>query len=336
MEKVNLDWSNLSFSYMKTDKRYVAYYKNGKWGEGQLVDDNQIKLSEGSTGLNYGQQCFEGMKAQTTKDGRVLLFRPDMNAKRINRSADAIMMPTIPEEMFLEAIKMAVKANMKWVPPYGKGASLYIRPLLFGVGDNLGVKPSEEYMFTVYVCPVGPYFKGGLKPVKLLIPDYDRAAPRGTGSYKVGGNYAASMKAGSAAKSKGYGECLYLDAKTRTYIEETGASNFFGIKGDTFVTPKSDSILPSITKLSLIDIARDQFNMTVEERDVLVAELEEFTEAGAMGTAAVITPVGEIVGSDKTYKYGEEIGPWTKKLYDRLTDIQKGDHEAPEGWMVEV
>jgi branched-chain amino acid aminotransferase len=340
MDKVDLDWGNIGFLYRKTDYRYIAYWKDGKWSEGKLDTGNQVTISEGSTILHYGQGCFEGLKAQTAKDGYVVLFRPDQNAKRLNDSARRILMPEVPEKMFLDACVQVVKANLRWVPPYGSGASLYIRPYLVGIGDNLGLKPAPEYLFSIFVCPVGPYFKGGFTPITLITTDYDRAAPMGTGAVKVGGNYAASSLPHELAAKVGFTDCIYLDPKTHTCIDEVGTSNFFGItKDNTFVTPKSPSILPSITKYSLMHIAEKYLGMKVAERPVPIDKLDEFVEAGACGTAAVIVPIGGIFHNGKLhtfYNEGKEAGPVTKKLYDTLTAIQQGEQEAPEGWLVEV
>lgn len=340
MENVNLDWGNIGFMYRKTDYRYVMTWKDGAWGEGALTDDNMVSITEGSPVFHYGQACFEGLKAQTAPDGRVLIFRPDENAKRLNRSAAAILMPTIPEDVFLDACVQTVNANLRWVPPHGSGAALYIRPYLIGIGENLGLRPAPEFLFSIFVCPVGPYFKGGLTPITFVVSDYDRVAPVGTGAYKVGGNYASSLKPQMQAKEAGYADCVFLDAKTRTYIEEIGSANFFGITADNrFVTPKSPSILPSITKHSLMHIAEHDFGMPVEERPVRIDSLSEFVEAGACGTAAVITPIGGISYKNALHTFyadGAEAGPVTRKLYDRLTGIQRGEQEGPAGWVVEV
>lgn len=340
MDKVDLDWENIGFQYRKTDYRYIAYWKDGEWDEGALDEGNTLTLHEGSTIFHYGQGCFEGMKAQTAKDGRVLLFRPDQNAKRLNKSAQYILMPAFPEERFVEACVQVVRANLRWVPPYGTGAALYIRPYLIGHGANLGLKPAPEYVFSIFVSPVGPYFKGGFTPIRLMTTTYDRAAPMGTGAYKVGGNYAASSLPHELAVEKGYTECIYLDPKTHQYIDEVGTSNFFGItKDNTFVTPKSPSILPSITKYSLMYIAEHYLGMKVEERQVPIDQLDEFVEAGACGTATVITPIGAIFHDGKLHTFyadGKETGPTTVKLYNILTAIQQGEHEVPEGWIVEV
>ncbi|SES96741.1 branched-chain amino acid aminotransferase [Natronincola peptidivorans] len=338
-KNVNIDWSKLGFSYMKTDFRYISKWKDGQWDDGKLVEDNQISISEASTALHYGQQCFEGLKAYRTKDGSIQLFRPDQNAKRMNDSCKRIMMPGIPEEKFIDACIQVVKANEAYVPPYGTGATLYLRPFMIGIGDNIGVKPAPEYLFCVFCLPVGPYFKGGMTPVNFIISEYDRAAPYGTGAAKVGGNYAGSLYPHALAVEKGFADCIYLDPLTHTKIEEVGAANFFGItKDDTFVTPVSPSILPSITKYSLMYLAKEYLGMKVEERDVLVDRLDEFKEAGACGTAAVITPIGGIQHKDNFHVfYSEtEVGPVTKKLYNTLYGIQFGDVEEPEGWIVKV
>ncbi len=338
-KQANIDWSSLRFDYMKTDLRYVSYYKDGKWDEGQLVEDNKVHISEASTALHYGQQCFEGLKAYRTKDGKINLFRPDENAKRMQRSMRRIMMPEIPIEKFIDAAMQVIKANEHFVPPYGSGATLYLRPFAIGIGDNVGVKPAPEYLFSIFCVPVGPYFKGGMAPVNFMTSDYDRAAPNGTGAAKVGGNYAGSLLPHEEAVKQGYADCIYLDPRTHTKIEEVGAANFFGITKDgKFVTPESPSILPSITKYSLMHIAENYLDLEVEERDVLIDHLDEFTEAGACGTAAVITPIGSIMhkGEKHTFYSETEVGPVTKKLYDTLYGIQFGDVEAPEGWIYEV
>ncbi len=338
-KKVDIEWSKLGFSYMKTDKRYISHWKDGEWDDGKLVEDNNLSISEASTALHYGQQCFEGMKAYRRKDGKIQLFRPDENAKRIQRSCARVMMPKIPEEKFIDACMQVVKANEHFVPPYGSGATLYLRPFVIGVGHNLGVRPAPEYIFSIFCVPVGPYFKGGMKPVNFMTSAYDRAAPYGTGAAKVGGNYAGSLYPHKEAVDKGFADCIYLDPETHTKIEEVGAANFFGITKDhTFVTPDSPSILPSITKYSLLHVAKEYLNLKVEERDVHVDHLDEFIEAGACGTAAVITPIGGIQHKDHFHVFHSEteVGPVTKKLYDTLYGIQFGDIEAPEGWIYEV
>lgn len=336
---VNIDWSNLGFSYIKTDYRYISVWKDGKWDEGKLTEDNMLSISEASTALHYGQQCFEGLKAYRRKDGKIQLFRVDRNANRMNESTNKLLMPEIPVDKFIDACMQVVRANEHYVPPYGSGATLYLRPFMIGVGDNIGVKPAPEYIFSVFAVPVGPYFKEGLAPCNFMIADYDRAAPHGTGGQKVGGNYAASLQPHLIAAERGFADCIYLDPATHSKIEEVGAANFFGItKNNEFITPKSPSILPSITKYSLIDIARDYLKMPVYERDVYVDNIDEFKEAGACGTAAVITPIGGIEYKDKLHVFHseKEVGPVTKELYRILCGIQFGDIEGPEGWVFEV
>lgn len=337
--KVNIDWNNLGFEYIKTDFRYISTWKDGKWDDGHLTEDNILHISEASCALHYGQQCFEGLKAYRTKNGDIQLFRPDRNAARLNDSLNKLLMPEIPEEKFIDACMQVVKANKDYVPPYGTGATLYLRPFVIGVGDNIGVKPAPEYIFCVFCLPVGAYFKGGMTPCNFMIADYDRAAPHGTGGQKVGGNYASSMHPHKIAADRGFADCIYLDPATRTYIEEVGAANFFGItKNNEFVTPKSPSVLPSITKYSLMEIAEKYLDMPVYERKVPISSLDEFKEAGACGTAAVITPIGGIEYKDKLHVfYSEtEVGPITKELYRILCGIQFGDLEAPEGWIFKV
>ena len=336
---MTIDWSNLGFSYMKTPWRFLATWKDGSWNEGELTEDNYLHIHEGSTALHYGQQCFEGLKAYRRKDGGINLFRPDENSKRMNRSAYRLRMPEVPEDFFLDAVKQVVKANQEYVPPYGSGATLYIRPLLIWVGENIGVSPAPEYIFTVFCMPVGPYFKGGLTPTNFIVSDYDRAAPNGTGAAKVGGNYAASLLPGYEAHQRKFSDCIYLDPETHTKIEEVGSANFFGITADNeFVTPKSPSILPSITKYSLLHLAQHSLGLTPVEGDVYLNELDRFVEAGACGTAAVISPIGGIQnGEDFHVFYSEtEVGPQTKALYDQLTGIQFGDIAAPTGWIFDV
>ena len=337
---VNLDWENLGFSYMKLPYRYLAYYKNGQWEKGELTEDATLHMSESSPCLHYGQQAFEGMKAYRTKDGSVQLFRPDQNAKRLQRTSDRLLMPQVPTDMFVDAVKQVVRANEKYVPPYGTGGTLYIRPLLLGVGDIIGVKPADEYIFTVFAMPVGNYFKGGLIPTNFIVSDkYDRAAPYGTGAAKVGGNYAASLLPGQMAHERKFSDVIYLDPATHTKIEEVGSANFFGItKDNEFVTPYSPSILPSITKYSLLYLAEHRLGLKAIEGDVPIDDLDRFAEAGACGTAAVISPIGGIQhGDDFHVFYSEtEVGPVTRKLYNELTGIQFGDVEAPEGWIVKV
>ncbi|MFS5965929.1 branched-chain amino acid aminotransferase [Streptococcus agalactiae] len=337
---VNLDWDNLGFAYRKLPFRYISHFKDGKWDDGKLTDDATLHISESSPALHYGQQAFEGLKAYRTKDGSIQLFRPDQNAERLQRTADRLLMPHVPTDKFIAAVKSVVRANEEFVPPYGTGATLYIRPLLIGVGDIIGVKPAEEYIFTVFAMPVGSYFKGGLTPTNFIVSkEYDRAAPNGTGAAKVGGNYAASLLPGKYAHEKQFSDVIYLDPATHTKIEEVGAANFFGItKDNQFITPLSPSILPSITKYSLLYLAKERFGMEAIEGDVFVDELDKFTEAGACGTAAVISPIGGIQNGDDFHVfYSEtEVGPGTRKLYDELVGIQFGDVEAPEGWIYKV
>ena len=334
-----LDWKNLGFSYIKTDYRFIARWKDGKWDSGELTTDSTLHIHEGSTALHYGQQCFEGLKAYRCKDGSINLFRPDQNAKRMQNTCDRLLMPQVPTELFIRACKEVVKANDRWVAPYGTGATLYLRPFVIGVGENIGVRPAPEYIFCVFCCPVGAYFKGGIKPSNFLVTDYDRAAPHGTGGVKVGGNYAASLLPHELAAERKFADAIYLDPKTHTKIEEVGAANFFGITHDNkFITPLSPSILPSITKYSLLYLAKERLGMETIEGDVYINELDQFAEAGACGTAAVISPIGGIqYGDDFHVFYSEtEVGPITKRLYDELTGIQLGDVEAPEGWIVKV
>ncbi|MER2041620.1 branched-chain amino acid aminotransferase [Desemzia incerta] len=338
-KEVSIDWENLGFNYIKTDLRYLSHWKDGNWDEGVLTEDNQLHISEGSTALHYGQSCFEGLKAYRTKDGDINLFRPEENAKRMQRSCRRLLMPEVPTDVFVDAVKQVVKANEHYLPPYGTGGTLYIRPFLIGVGDNIGVKPASEYIFSVFCMPVGPYFKGGLTPTNFLVSNYDRAAGRGTGAAKVGGNYAGSLLPGAEAHKRAFSDAIYLDPITHTKIEEVGAANFFGItKDDKFITPESPSILPSITKYSLLYLAEHRLGLTVEQGDVYIDQLDQFKEAGACGTAAVISPIGGIqYGETFHVFYSEtEVGPVTKRLYDELVGIQFGDVEAPEGWIVKV
>ncbi len=334
-----LDWKNLGFSYIKTDYRFIAHWKDGKWDNGELTTDSTLHIHEGSTALHYGQQCFEGLKAYRCKDGSINLFRPDQNAKRMQNTCARLLMPQVPTELFIRACKEVVKANEKWLAPYGSGATLYLRPFVIGVGENIGVRPAPEYIFSIFCCPVGAYFKGGMKPSNFLVTDYDRAAPHGTGGVKVGGNYAASLLPHELAAERKFADAIYLDPKTHTKIEEVGAANFFGITRDNkFITPLSPSILPSITKYSLLYLAKERLGMETIEGDVYINELDQFAEAGACGTAAVISPIGGIqYGDDFHVFYSEtDVGPITKRLYAELTGIQFGDVEAPEGWIVKV
>lgn len=340
MAKQNIDWSNLGFGYMKTPQRFVSNYKDGKWDEGGLTADDQVVISECAGVLQYAQTVFEGLKAYTTADGRIVMFRPDLNASRLKNSAERLEMPVYPEDKFIEAVKAVVAANADFVPPYGSGATLYLRPYMFGTNPVIGVKPADEYQFRVFCTPVGPYFKGGAKPITLRVTDFDRAAPHGTGHIKAGLNYAMSLHAIVTAHEEGYDENMYLDAATRTKVEETGGANFlFVTKDGKVVTPKSSSILPSITRRSLMYVAEHYLGLEVEEREVFFDEVKDFAECGLCGTAAVISPVGKIVnkGEEICFPSGmEEMGPVTKKLYETLLGIQMGTIEAPEGWIVEV
>ena len=340
MEKKNLDWSNIGFTYMTTDKRYVSNFKNGKWDAGELTEDSTVVLNECAGILQYCQECFEGLKAYTTADGSIVTFRPDLNAERMMGSAAWLEMPIFPKERFLEAVDQVVAANAAWVPPYGSGATLYLRPYMFATGPVIGVKPSSEYQFRLFGTPVGPYFKGGVKPLTLCVSDFDRAAPHGTGHIKAGLNYAMSLHASEMAHMRGYDENLFPDSATRTYVEETGGANFLFVTRDhEVVTPVSDSILPSITRRSLVYVADHYLGLKVTQRKVKISELSDFAECGLCGTAAVISPVGKIVdhGKEICFESGmEEMGEITKKLYDTLTGIQMGTIEAPEGWIRKI
>lgn len=340
MEKKNIDWGNLGFGYMQTDYRYVSNFKNGAWDEGTLTTDANIVLNECAGVLQYAQTVFEGLKAYTTEDGRIVTFRPDLNASRLADSARRLEMPVFPEERFIEAVEKVVAANAAFVPPYGSGATLYIRPYMFGSNPVIGVKPADEYQFRILCTPVGPYFKGGAKPITIRVSDFDRAAPHGTGHIKAGLNYAMSLHAIVSAHHEGYDENMYLDPATRTKVEETGGANFlFVTKDGKLVTPKSDSILPSITRRSLVYVAKEYLGLEVEEREVLLSEVPDMAECGLCGTAAVISPVGKIVdhGKEICMPAGmNEMGPVTKKLYETLTGIQMGRIEAPAGWVHEI
>lgn len=333
----NIDWANLGFEYIKTDKRYVANYKDGKWDDGKLIEDSTVSINECSGVLQYAQTCFEGLKAYRTKDGHIVCFRPELNARRMIETSQRLEIPVFPEERFLNALDQVVLANEDYVPPYGSGATLYVRPFLFGSGTVIGVAPAPEYQFRIFVTPVGPYFKGGAKPITIRVSDFDRAAPHGTGSIKAGLNYAMSLYPTTDAHRKGFDENMYLDSATRTYVEETGGANFLFItKDNKVITPKSDSILPSVTRRSLMIVARDYLGLEVEERPVPFSEVPEFAECGLCGTAAVISPVGKIVDHGKEILIPSgmnEMGPVLKKLYDTLTGIQMGRIEAPEGWI---
>ena len=340
MEKKNIDWSNLGFGYVPTDYRFVANYKNGAWEEGGLTTDATVTISECAGVLQYAQTCFEGMKAYTTEDGRTVIFRPDLNAARMADSCRRLEMPVFPEDKFVDAVVKVVEANEAYVPPYGSGATLYIRPYMFGSDAVIGVKPASEYQFRVFATPVGPYFKGGAKPITIRVSDYDRAAPHGTGHIKAGLNYAMSLYPIMEAHREGFAENMYLDAATRTKVEETGGANFIFVTRDNkVVTPKSNSILPSITRRSLMYVAKEYLGLEAEERPVAFEEVKDFAECGLCGTAAVISPVGKIVdhGNEICFPAGmEEMGPITKKLYDTLTGIQMGRIKAPEGWVREI
>lgn len=334
---MDLDWKNLGFNIMKTDFNVRSVYQNGQWGKLEVFSEDTISMHIGATCLHYGQESFEGLKAFTGADGRIRLFRHEENANRMIQSAKGILLAEVPVALFMTAVEKAVQLNKKYVPPYGTGASLYIRPLLIGTGPEVGVRPAKEYTFLVFVMPVGPYFKSGFKPVDIMISrTHDRAAPLGTGHLKVGGNYAASMTSILEAHEKGYATTMYLDAKDKRYIDECGPANFFGIKDNTFITPRSHSILPSITNRSLQTLAKSM-GMKVEIRPIPVEELAEFEETGACGTAAVITPFHKVVDIEKEITYtfgdGENPGPVTTKLYETLVGIQNGDIEDRFSWV---
>ena len=337
MEKKNLDWSNLGFEYIQTDKRYVSNYKDGKWDDGSLTSDANVVLNECAGVFQYAQTVFEGLKAYTTEDGRIVTFRPDLNAERMMDSAKRLEMPAFPKDRFLDAVTQTVKANAAWVPPFGSGATLYVRPYMLGSSPVIGVSPAKEYQFRILTTPVGPYFKGGAKPITIKVSDFDRAAPNGTGHIKAGLNYAMSLHAIVTAHEEGYAENMYLDAATRTKVEETGGANFvFVTKDKKIVTPKSSSILPSITRRSLLYVAKEYLGLETEEREVPLEEVPEFAECGLCGTAAVVSPVGKIVDHGKEICFAsgmDEMGPVLKQLYDTLTGIQMGHIEAPKGWI---
>jgi branched-chain amino acid aminotransferase len=336
MQMDTIDWKCLPFGYFKTDCNIRCYYSEGKWGKLEEFTSETIELHMAATALHYGQEAFEGLKAFMGQDGKVRIFRMDENAKRLNNSARGLLMPEVPVEIFFEAVTRVVTRNKRWVPPFGTGASLYIRPLLIGSGPQVGVKPAKEYLFIVFVGPVGPYFREGFNPVRMqIVRDYDRAAPLGTGNIKVGGNYAASLRAGERARTEGFASAIFLDAREKKYIDEAGPANFFGIKGNSYITPDSESILPSITNMSLRVLA-EELGMKVERRQVAVEELEEFEEVGACGTAAVISPIGEIVDrkTGKVYSYCKDgkVGPVSLKLYEKLRRIQQGEEPDLHGW----
>ena len=337
MAKKDIDWGNLGFGYVQTEKRYVSNFKDGAWDNGVITEDATVVLNECAGVLQYAQTIFEGLKAYTTEDGHIVTFRPDLNAQRMVDSAKRLEMPVFPEDRFIDAVTKVVAANADYVPPYGSGATLYLRPYMFGTNPVIGVKPATEYQFRIFCTPVGPYFKGGVKPLTIRVSDFDRAAPNGTGHIKAGLNYAMSLHAIVSAHEEGYDENMYLDARTRTKVEETGGANFLFITKDgKVVTPKSDSILPSITRRSLMIVAKEYLGLEVEEREVYLDELKDMAECGLCGTAAVISPVGKVVdhGKEICFPAGmTEMGPITKKLYDTLTGIQMGRIEAPKGWI---
>lgn len=337
MDKKNIDWENLGFGYITTEQRYVANYKDGQWDEGRMTEDPNITMNECAGVLQYAQTVFEGLKAYTTEDGRIVAFRPNLNAERMLDSAKRLEMPPFPAQRFEEAVEKVVKANAAYVPPYGSGATLYVRPYMFGINPVIGVKPADEYQFRIFATPVGPYFKGGAKPLTLCVSDFDRAAPHGTGHIKAGLNYAMSLHAIVTAHANGFDENMYLDSQTRTKVEETGGANFIFItKDNKVVTPHSDTILPSITRRSLLYVAKEYLGLEVEERDVYFDEIKDFAECGLCGTAAVISPVGKVVDHDREICFPsgmEKMGPTVQKLYDTLTGIQMGHIEAPEGWI---
>lgn len=340
MSTKNIDWRNLGFQYMQTDWRYISRFKDGKWSQGELSSDGQVVISESAGVLQYAQSCFEGLKVYRLADDRIVAFRPDLNAMRLVDSAEQLEMPPFPEKQFLEAVEKVVKANMDYVPPYGTGASLYLRPFMYGSSAVLGVKPAMEYKFRLFCSPVGPYFKEGIKPLTLRVTDYDRAAPHGTGHVKAGLNYAMSMKAITEAHKLGFDENMYLDASTRTKVEEAGGANFiFVTKDQKIVTPKSSSILPSITRRSLMSIAKDYLHLEVEEREVSIDEVADFSECGLCGTAAVISPVGRLVNHDQVIDFPsgmEKMGPVLTKLYETLIAIQHGQIDAFQDWLYEI
>jgi len=334
MDQQNTDWGNLPFGYSKTDYNVRSYFRNGRWGEMEISSSEYIPIHIAATALHYGQEAFEGLKAYSGKDGKVRLFRWQENAKRMRNSANGVMMAEVSDEVFYNSVVKVVKMNARFIPPYGTGATLYVRPLLIGSGPEVGVKPANEYLFMVFVTPVGPYFKGGFKTVAIeVVRDFDRAAPLGTGSIKVGGNYAAGMRASERAHQGGFASVLFLDALEKKYIDEAGPANFFGIKNNTYITPQSESILPSITNMSLEQIARD-LGLKVERRPVPFEELSSFEEAGACGTAAIISPIKKVTdhSTGETVDYGDEPGPVSTKLYQQLRGIQEGSIEDIHGW----
>ncbi|MGJ8690024.1 MAG: branched-chain amino acid aminotransferase [Gammaproteobacteria bacterium] len=340
--KKDLNWADLGFKYRQTDSRFSATYRDGVWSQGELLDSPMISVHEGAPTLHYAQQCFEGMKAQTGPDGRVLLFRPDLNSERMNQAAGRLMMPEVPYELFMRGVEEAVRANYAWIPPYGSGASLYIRPMLIGVGENLGLRTASAFEFRVFVSPVGPYYQSaGLAIISLAVSDFDRAAPAGTGAFKVGANYAGGLLATKKAHDLGANEALYLDSATHTYIDEAGSANIIiAMKGGRFVTPKSNAILPSVTRRSIMTLASQHLDCVIEERPVnLRQEIADFEEVAACGTAAVLSPVGKIYVDGQWHKFhdnGESVGPVMQKVYDLLVGIQRGELADDNGWIHEV
>jgi len=340
--KKDLDWGNIGFDYIKTDYRFVATYQDGKWSDGELVESEMMEIHEGAPSLHYAQQCFEGLKAQTARDGRVLLFRPELNGERISMTSSRLLMPPLPKDLFMRAVDETVRANYAWIPPHGTGASLYIRPFYIGVGENLGLKPASKYEFRVFVSPVGPYYKGGgMSLISLAVTDFDRAAPSGTGNVKAGANYAGGLLSTKTAQELGATEALYLDSAQRKFLDEAGSANILlAMKGKRFVTPKSAAILPSVTRRSIMKLAKDELNLNTEERPVeLLKEISDIEEMSACGTAAVISPVGKIWVENQWYKFyknGEEVGPIMQQLYDSLTQIQQGEREDKYQWTKEV
>lgn len=338
-EKRQLNWAELGFTYHRTDFRFSAEHENGKWSDGKMISSEQIAIHEGAPALHYAQQCFEGMKATTAPDGRVLLFRPELNSERMDAAATRLLMPTVPKSMFIDAVEQVVRSNYSWIPPYGSGASLYIRPMLIGVGENLGLKPARKYEFRVFCSPVGPYYKSaGLAVISLAVSELDRAAPNGTGNFKIGANYAGGLLATRQAQALGANEALFLDAKENRYIDEAGSANIvIAMTGNRFVTPRSDAVLPSITRRSLMVLAEDKLKLKTEFRAIdLRAELADFVEVAACGTAAVLSPVGKIYYDGKWHSFygnGEAVGPVMQELYDLLVSIQKGEAPDPYGWI---
>ena len=342
VSKKNLDWGDLGFDYIKTDFRYSALYENGEWSAGSLISDEQIVIHEGAPSLHYAQQCFEGMKAQTTADGSVCLFRPALNWERMNATAPRLLIPPVPEELFLNAIEETIRANYPWIPPYGSGAALYVRPMLIGVGENLGLKPAEKYEFRVFVSPVGPYYKNsGMAVISLAVSKFDRAAPNGTGKYKAGANYAGGLLATLNAQELGANEALYLDSAQNRYIDEAGSANIvIFTKDQKLITPSSEAILPSITRRSVMELAESELSLSTEARPIeLRAEFANFQEMAACGTAAVIAPVGKVWFDNDwrtVFQDGESVGPIMSELYELLVGIQRGEKEDKFGWLYNI